>query len=95
MIKNLSDTDVEWTDEDGRKFRELIRQEYTGNNCIFSGGTVEGCEVPEDVFYLRWEKDGVDPTMLLIRPDEAAAIGWLCTALLWSHTIAEMPEAME
>lgn len=89
MIKNLSTVDVEWSDELGRKFRELIRQEYTGNNCVFSAGYVDGCEVPEDIFYLRWTKDGVNPTMLLIRPDEAAAIGWLCNGLLWSHTLSE------
>ncbi len=92
MINNLSDSDVEWTDENG-SFRELARQEYTGNNCVFSAGLVDGAAVPEDVFYLRWEKDGVEPVMLLIRPDEAAAISWLCAALLWSHTIPLETEA--
>lgn len=92
MIKNMSESDVVWEDDLRRKFRELIRQEYTGNNCVFSGGSVEGCEVPADVFYLRWEKDNVNPTMLLLRPDEVAAIGWLCNGLLWSHTITEVPD---
>ena len=86
MIKNLSTRNVKWTDELGT-FSELIRQEYTGNNCVFSGGMVEGAPHPADIYYLRWSKDGVDATMLLLRPDEVAAIAWLCAGLLWSHTI--------
>lgn len=86
MIKNLSENEVTWVEEYGT-FTELIRQEYTGNNCVFSAGMVEGAPHPADVYYLRWSKDGVDPTMLLLRPDEVAAIAWLCAGLLWSHTV--------
>lgn len=88
MIKNMSESEVTWTDENGA-FRELVRQEYTGNNCVFSGGAVEGAPHPDDVYYLRWSKDGVEPTTLLLRPDEVAAVAWLCAGLLWGHTIEE------
>ena len=84
-MKNESlDSVNEWTDEQGHKFKETIRQSYTGNNCVFSGGVAEGADVPEDVFYLQWEKDGVEPIILLLRPDEVAAINWICAGLLWS-----------
>lgn len=85
IMKNASlDIEKEWIEE-GLKYTELIRQEYTGNNCIFSGGLVEGCETPEDTYYLRWEKDGVEPTMALMRPDEIAAVNWICAGLLYSE----------
>jgi hypothetical protein len=59
-----------WT-EDGLTFTEIIRQEYGGNNCVVSAGFVEGENKPEvDTCYLRLEKDGVEPTVLLLRPDE-------------------------
>jgi hypothetical protein len=78
----------EWVDEQGRKFIETIRQTYTKNNCVFSGGVVEeNNEVPEDAFYLKWEKDGVEDTMVLMRPDEVAAVNWICAGLLWSQYI--------
>ena len=87
-MKNASlDVINEWTDEEGRKFTEIIRQEYTGNNCIFSGGTVVGSKVPEDTMYIRWEKDGVEPTMILMRPDEIAVVNWICAGLLYTDRI--------
>jgi hypothetical protein len=90
MMKNQSlDTVLEWVDEEGRKFTETIRQEYTGNNCVFSGGVVSGHVVPEDTFYLKWEKDGVEDTMVLMRPDEVAAVNWICAGLLWTETMSK------
>lgn len=85
-IRNASiNNDNEWTDEQGRKFTEMIRQEYTGNNCIFSGGTVEECENPEDTMYLRWEKDGVEPTTIMMRPDEISSVNWICAGLMFTE----------
>ena len=72
---------------DGRTFTELIRQEYT--NCAFSAGTVEGDLV--DTLYLRWERDSTG-SMLLLRPDEMAAIAWCATGVLWSDALAKLPE---
>lgn len=78
-----------WT-EDGLTFAELIRQEYGGNNCVVSAGFVEGEGKPdEDTCYLRLEKDGVEPTVLFLRPDEMQAIVWVASGAVWSHLMAE------
>lgn len=76
--------------EDGLKFEELIRQEYGGNNCVISGGFVEGDNKPVvDTCYLKLEKDGVEPTLLLLRPDEMQAIAWVAIGVNWSHLMGE------
>jgi len=64
---------------------ELIRQEYAGNNSVFSAGTCDGAGV--DTVYIRLEKNGEEPTQLFLRPDEMAAIAWLCNGVLWSLTV--------
>jgi len=63
-------------------YQEVLRQEQSKNNCIFSAGFVEGHEV--DTMYIRLEKDGEEPTIILLRPDEMASIAWLATGVLWS-----------
>lgn len=72
----------------GYELYELARQEYGGNNCVFAVGLVDGHEV--DTHYLWIEKDGEHPTILLLRPDELAAIAWLCSGTLWSHLIEDV-----
>lgn len=72
--------------EDGYTFRELIAQPYT--NCVFSAGSVEGH--PIDTLYLRWERDG-EWRMLMLRPDEAAAIAWCLNGVLWSSLVEQVP----
>jgi len=67
------------------KYEELIRQEYTGNNCMFSAGFVEGDKV--DNTYLKLEKDYSGKhreDILLFTPDELMAIGWCCIGVAWS-----------
>lgn len=74
-----------WTLE-GLTYTEVARQEYSGNNCIFSAGFVEGEDKPDvDTMYLKLEKDGVEPTILLLRPDEMQIITWLSSGVVWSH----------
>jgi hypothetical protein len=68
---------------DGLTFTEVIRQEYT--NCVFSAGTVAGH--PVDTLYLELERDGKVGTFLLLRPDEAAAIAWCMSGVLWSDAL--------
>lgn len=64
--------------EDGLLFSEVIRQEYGGNNCVISAGFVSGDNKPPvDTMYLRLEKNGVEPTVLLLRPDETQEISWI------------------
>lgn len=80
--KSIGSTE-KWT-TDGLTFEEVIRQPYP--NCVFSAGVVEGHHT--DTMYLRWQKpEAGSDGMLLMTPDEVAAIGWLVTGLLWSHHI--------
>jgi hypothetical protein len=76
---------IDWV-ENGLRFTEVIRQEYAGNNCVIKAGFVEGDNKPEvDTTFLRLEKDGVEPTTLLLRPDELQMIAWVATGVIWSH----------
>ena len=68
-------------------FHEHLKQEYDGNRCKFSTGWVEGH--PVDTMYLRLEKDGQEPTTILLRPDEMAAVAWLSSGMLWSQLVEE------
>jgi hypothetical protein len=61
-------------------YEELIAQPYA--NCTFSAGFVSGHEV--DTLYLRLKR-GDDDTTILLRPDEAAALAWCLTGVLWSE----------
>ena len=70
------------------KYEELIRQEYGVNHCVFSGGYVDGD--PVDTVYLKLEKDGAEPTILLFRPDEMQALAWVCNGVLWSESMARL-----
>jgi hypothetical protein len=75
--------DDRWTN-DGLTFEEVIHQSYS--NSKFSAGVVEGH--PDDTMYIRWEKPEIGSDgMLLLTPDEVAAIAWCATGLLWSHLI--------
>lgn len=83
-----------WVNVQGYELLELTRQEYGGNNCIFAMGLVEG--YPPDKYYLWIEKAEIgDPTILFLRPDELAAIAWLCGGALWSHLISEISSDKE
>ena len=80
-MKNLSLSNLKVWQEDELTFTELIRQEYGGNNCVISGGFVEGKNKPiVDTVYLKLEKDEVEPTLLLLRADEIQAIAWIASA---------------
>jgi hypothetical protein len=91
ILKNKSLREYNIYTENGLTFTEIIRQEYSGNNCIISAGYVEGEGKPEvDIIYLRLAKDGVDPTLLLLRPDEAQIISWVSSGVVWSYLMDEM-----
>jgi hypothetical protein len=80
-------------EEDGLFFTEVIRQQYKGNNCVVSAGFVEGDNKPPvDTIYLRLTKDSVEPTTLLLRPDEACAINWVMAGAVWSFFMNEKHE---
>jgi len=81
-----------WFKQGDYEFYELARQEYTGNECVFSVGLIEGHAA--DTHYLRLEKaDAGDPTILLLRADELASIAWLCSGALWSKLVGELSNA--
>lgn len=80
-IVNASDPLV-WA-EGGLTFTEVVRQAYT--NSAFSAGMVDGH--PVDTLYLKLERNGNTDTFLLLRPDEAAALGWCLTGVLWSEAL--------
>lgn len=82
MITNAAiGRDVTW-EEDGLTFTEVVAQEYVVNNCKFSAGFVRGH--PADTLYLRLEKDGVEPSLFLLRPDEVAALAYCLSGVLYS-----------
>lgn len=64
---------------------ELARQEYS--NCALSSGHTDH-EI--DTIYLRFERDGEEPTTLFLRPDEALSCIWLLSGSLWSQKIGEL-----
>lgn len=65
---------------------EVFTQEYSGNNCMFEFGIVEGH--PVDTIYLKMSKDGVEPHTLLLRRDEAMIIVHGLSGALWSEEMA-------
>ncbi len=89
-LKNKSIESANIWHENNLTFVEIIRQEYGGNNCIISAGFVEGKDKPSvDTMYLKLEKDGVESTLLLLRPDEMQAIVWISSGAVWSHLMRE------
>jgi len=89
-MENKAITSPKVWQENNLTFTETIRQEYDGNNCIVSAGFVDGdSKPPVDTIFLRLEKDNVEPTVLLLRPDEIQAISWVTTGVIWSHLMQE------
>jgi hypothetical protein len=89
-IENQSTEDRTWVDN-GHTYTELIKQEWDGNNQRFSAGTIRGH--PTATVYLLTERAGVPATMLLLRPDELAAIAWCASGVLFSLNLTNVVEA--
>ncbi|MEK6324971.1 MAG: hypothetical protein AABN33_25295 [Acidobacteriota bacterium] len=88
-MKNKSLENERVFKKNGLTFTEIIRQEYGKNNCIISAGFVKGKNKPKvDTCYLRLEKDNVEPTVLLLRPDEIQSIAWVTSGTVWAHLVA-------
>lgn len=73
---------------------ELIEeawQIYDGNNCKFSAGWLKPAQGPRgvDTMYIRFEKDGVEPTMFYVRPDEMAVIAAIAGQMVARDCIAK------
>ena len=56
-------------------------------DCIISAGLVEGAGV--DTVYLRFARDGEEPTTLLLRPDELLAVLYVGAGALWSAELCK------
>ena len=83
MKNKIINTGHAWK-ENGLTFTEVIRQEYgeKENNCVISAGFVDGKNKPKvDIIYVKLKKNGVEPRVLLLRPDEAQAIAWVSLGL--------------
>ncbi len=93
MVSEINNPTIEspqqWSTEEGLKFTELIRQQYS--NCCFSAGVVQGDDV--DTVYLKLEKVKTNPILLLLRPDELAAIAWVSTGVVWSLLLEQLPKS--
>jgi hypothetical protein len=61
------------------KLTELISQPY--KDAKFSAGTTDD---DVDTVYLQLERGGDEPTQILLRPDEAAAILYCLSGTLWA-----------
>lgn len=72
------------------KYSEVIRHTYAENNCVLSAGLCEGD--PVDTMYIRFEKDGSEPFIIHVRPDEMAIIAWLASGALYSLHMGELIE---
>lgn len=66
-------------------YEEIASQPYS--DAVFSGGFVTGH--PIDTVYLRWQRAGDEPTTILMRPDELAAIMHIAAGVLWSCLIGD------
>ena len=79
------------------EYSEVDSQFYSGNDCSFSSGIVDGHSVY--TIYLRMEKDGEEATILHLRTNEAARIAALLCNAIWSQEntkeIAEEEEEEE
>lgn len=64
---------------------EIAAQPYT--DARFSVGFVSGH--PVDTMYLRFERNGQEPTTILLRPDEMAAVMHVAAGALWSHLVSD------
>jgi len=59
-------------------------------NCIISAGLVEGAG--PDTLYLRFVRDGDEPSTFLLRPDEMMAVLHVGAGALWSAEMQRMDE---
>ena len=83
-----------WFEFAGFEMFETGRQEHSGNNCIFAAGHIseKTANPPFDTLYLVAQKDGVEPTIILLRHDEMATLAWLTTGAIYSVLATKLLE---
>lgn len=62
---------------------QLTRQEIGDKSTVFSAGAVQGDET--NSLYLKLEREGQEPTTILLKADEAASLLWCLSGALWSE----------
>lgn len=78
---------MELKEHEGLSFTEVIKQEY--NPGAISGGLVEGH--PVDSLYVKFHaNESADETTILLRPDEVAALAWVCSGVLYSYEMQKL-----
>lgn len=65
------------------KYKQMNKQEYL--NCKFSVGYVFGH--PVDNMYLKLERNGEEPIIILLRTDEMSAINHITAGIIWSEAV--------
>ena len=83
--RNKAKFDIRVNGRKGKFWRACV-QPYL--NCEFSAGLIKGLE--PDTIYLRLDKDTLEPTTIMLRPDEAMAIIYVLSGALWSDEIFEV-----
>ncbi len=66
-------------------YEPVCTQPY--QDCVFEAGNVTGH--PIDTLYLTLRRGG-EETTLLLRPDEAQAIAWVLSGVLWSDQMRRL-----
>ncbi len=72
-------------------FEETVSQPYL--DCKFSAGLLSGH--PVDTLYLRLEREGEGALSILLRPDEAAALAYCLSGVLWSHEMGVLTKEID
>jgi hypothetical protein len=67
-------------------YDEVVSQPYL--NCKFSAGFVTGH--PVDTMYLKLERENDDDVLIVLRPDEMAAIAYCAAGAMWSNSMKEL-----
>jgi len=75
---------------DELEYQEMVKQPY--ENCCISAGFV--FNHPVDTLYFKMLRGEEDFTIVL-RPDEAAALAWCLTGVLWSDAMRALTENEE
>jgi hypothetical protein len=75
--------------ETALRFDLVDAQPYT--DCCFSAGLV--FEHPHDTIYLKFERDGEEPTLILLRNDEAVRIAGLLSNAVWAELLLKRLDA--
>ena len=68
---------------------QATSQPYQGSE--FSSGLVSG--IDPDILYLKFQRDGQEPTYFFFRPDELMAVIWCGSGALWANEIIPADES--